>query len=188
MGGILVKLAEKVSRKHYRRWCRKYRVVMLGLDASGKTTILYRLARGDLVRTLPTVGFNVQTIWYRKVALLTWDVGGQKKLRKLWKHYLKNTQGLIFVVDSSDRDRLYDAKYELKRLMEQPEQRREVLLVLANKQDLPKALRPEQIARKLKLKKIARKAKWHVQGTVATTGDGLYEAFEWFATVLQAAE
>lgn len=161
---------------------------MLGLDASGKTTILYRLAFGDHVKTIPTVGFNVETICYHKLALLTWDVGGQKKLRQLWQYYLKNTQALVFVVDSADRERLPEAKEELRMLMERPELVGGVLLVLANKQDMPHALPPEEIARKLKLKRVARKTTWHIQGTVGTTGNGLYEAIDWLTAALRDHE
>jgi signal recognition particle receptor subunit beta len=116
------------------------------------------------------------------------DAGGQKKLRQLWQYYLKNTQALVFVVDSADRERLPEAKEELRMLMERPELVGGVLLVLANKQDMPHALPPEEIARKLKLKRVARKTTWHIQGTVGTTGNGLYEAIDWLATALRDHE
>lgn len=112
--------------------------------------------------------------------------GGQKKLRQLWKHYLKNTHALIFVVDSADRQRLREARSELKELMHRPELAGGgLLLVLANKQDLPGALPPERVAKKLRLKKVARKVTYHIQGTVGTTGNGLYEAIEWLSKSLQ---
>ena len=66
-----------------------------------------------------------------------WDVGGQDKIRPLWRHYFQNTQGIIFVVDSNDRDRIVEAREELQRMLNEDELRDAILLVFANKQDLP---------------------------------------------------
>merc|ERR1711967_203752 len=82
------------------------RILMVGLDAAGKTTILYKLKLGEVVSSVPTIGFNVETLEYKKIKFTVWDVGGQDKIRLLWRHYYQNTQGLIFVVDSNDRDRI----------------------------------------------------------------------------------
>jgi small GTP-binding protein len=73
---------------------------MLGLDAAGKTTILYKLKLNQSVTTIPTVGFNVETVTYKNVKFNVWDVGGQDKIRPLWRHYYTGTQGLVFVIDS----------------------------------------------------------------------------------------
>jgi small GTP-binding protein len=85
---------------------RELRALMLGLDAAGKTTILYKMKLGEVVSSVPTIGFNVETVEFQKVKFTVWDVGGQDKIRQLWKHYFQNTQALIFVVDSSDKDRV----------------------------------------------------------------------------------
>jgi len=85
---------------------------MLGLDAAGKTTILYKLKLGEVVTTVPTIGFNIETVEYKNFKLTVWDVGGCN-IRKLWRPYYENTEGLIFVVDSSDKDRIGDANEEL---------------------------------------------------------------------------
>ena len=77
---------------------------MLGLDAAGKTTILYRLQLGEDVHSIPTIGFNVETVNYKNISFTIWDVGGQDRLRKLWRHYYKDNDALIFVIDSADRD------------------------------------------------------------------------------------
>ena len=69
-----------------------------------------------------------------------WDVGGQDKIRPLWRHYFQNTQGIIFVVDSNDRDRIVEAREELQRMLNEDELRDAILLVFANKQDLPVSL------------------------------------------------
>jgi len=71
---------------------KEMRILMLGLDAAGKTTILYKLKLGQSVNTIPTVGFNVETVTYKNVKFNVWDVGGQDKIRPLWRHYYTGTQ------------------------------------------------------------------------------------------------
>jgi len=89
---------------------KELRALMLGLDAAGKTTILYKLKLGEVVSSVPTIGFNVETVEFEKVKFTVWDVGGQDKIRQLWKHYYQNTQALIYVVDSSDKERIEIAR------------------------------------------------------------------------------
>merc|ERR1719381_10013 len=114
---------------------KEMRILMVGLDAAGKTTILYKLKLGEIVTTIPTIGFNVETVEYKNISFTVWDVGGQDKIRPLWRHYFQNTQGVIFVVDSNDRDRMTESRDELARMLGDDELRDAVLLVLANKQD-----------------------------------------------------
>lgn len=83
------------------------------------------------------IGFNVETVEYKNIQFTVWDVGGQDKIRPLWRHYFQNTQGIIFVVDSNDRDRIVEAREELQRMLNEDELRDALLLVFANKQDLP---------------------------------------------------
>ena len=96
---------------------------MVGLDAAGKTTILYKLKLGEVVTTIPTIGFNVETVEYKNISFTVWDVGGQDKIRPLWRHYYQNTQGLIFVVDSNDSDRIDAARDEMHRMLNEDELR-----------------------------------------------------------------
>jgi len=84
-----------------------------------------------------SAGFNVETVEYKNIQFTVWDVGGQDKIRPLWRHYFQNTQGIIFVVDSNDRDRVVEAREELQRMLNEDELRDALLLVFANKQDLP---------------------------------------------------
>ena len=107
---------------------------MVGLEAAGKTTILNKLKLGEIVTTIPTIGFNVETVEYKNIHVTSWDVGGQDKIRPLWRHYFQNTQGLIFVVDSNDRERINEAKDELNHMLAEDELSDAVLLVFANKQ------------------------------------------------------
>merc|ERR1712130_782945 len=101
--------------------CGAGRVLMVGLDAAGKTTMLYKLKLGEVVTTIPTIGFNVETVNYKRIDFTVWDVGGRGQMRVLWRHYFQNTQALIFMVDSNDRERIGDARDELARFLSEDE-------------------------------------------------------------------
>merc|ERR1712243_225255 len=140
------------------------RILMVGLDAAGKTTILYKLKLGEIETTIPTIGFNVETVEYKNISFTVWDVGGQDKIRPLWRHYFQNTQGLIFVVDSNDRERVGEAKEELNRM-----------------------LNADELTDKLGLHAL-RQRNWYIQATCATSGDGLYEGLDWLSNQLKNAK
>ena len=154
------------------------RILMVGLDNAGKTTILYQLKMGETVKTIPTIGFNVETLDYQGINITVWDVGGQDKIRILWKHYYHHTDGIIFVVDSNDRDRLEDAAEELKKMINEEELIFCPILVWANKQDLNGALPPGEITEVLNMGQYSKRL-WLVQGSSATTGFGLKEGLDW---------
>jgi len=172
MGLLISKIFDRLAAK------KDVRILMVGLDAAGKTTILYKLKLGEVVTTIPTIGFNVETVEYKSINFTVWDVGGQDKIRPLWRHYYQNTQGLIFVVDSNDRDRIDEAKEELMKMLNEDEMRDAILLVFANKQDLPNAMSAADITDKLGLNQL-RNRQWYIQSTCATSGDGIYEGFDW---------
>ncbi|NXH14939.1 ARF4 factor, partial [Bucco capensis] len=157
--------------------------ILVGLDAAGKTTILYKLKLGEIVTTIPTIGFNVETVEYKNICFTVWDVGGQDKIRPLWRHYFQNTQGLIFVVDSNDRERIAEAAEELQKMLDEDELRDAVLLLFANKQDLPNAMAISEMTDKLGLQSL-RSRTWYVQATCATQGTGLYEGLDWLSNEL----
>ncbi|XBW37463.1 hypothetical protein QEN19_003045 [Hanseniaspora menglaensis] len=160
---------------------KELKVIMCGLDNAGKTTILYKLKIGEVIKTIPTIGFNVESVKYRNVTFTVWDVGGQDKIRPLWKHYYRNCESLIFVVDSTDKARLNEAKIAMDRVLSDVEMKESELLVFANKQDLLEhRMTVSEIADKLGLKTL-KDRKWHIQGTCALDGDGLYEGLEWLA-------
>mmetsp|Transcript_43717 Transcript_43717/g.68155 ORF Transcript_43717/g.68155 Transcript_43717/m.68155 type:complete len:183 (+) Transcript_43717:62-610(+) len=161
------------------------RILMLGLDAAGKTTVLYRLKLGEVLTTVPTVGFNVETVEYKNISFNVWDVGGQDKIRKLWRYYYENTQGLIFVVDSNDRDRIEDAREELMKILSEDEMRDAAVLVFANKQDLPNSMTAAEVTEKLGLRRIQQR-RWYIQSACATSGDGLYEGLDWLSRTLSS--
>ncbi|XP_014815392.1 PREDICTED: ADP-ribosylation factor 3 [Calidris pugnax] len=206
MGNIFGNLLKSLIGK------KEMRILMVGLDAAGKTTILYKLKLGEIVTTIPTIGFNVETVEYKNISFTVWDVGGQDKIRPLWRHYFQNTgggggrgsfgvatepgrpcgassahslsPGLIFVVDSNDRERVNEAREELMRMLAEDELRDAVLLVFANKQDLPNAMNAAEITDKLGLHSL-RHRNWYIQATCATSGDGLYEGLDWLANQLK---
>ncbi|XP_068595488.1 ADP-ribosylation factor 5-like [Brachionichthys hirsutus] len=161
---------------------KRMRILMVGLDAAGKTTILYKLKLGEIVTTIPTIGFNVETVEYKNINFTVWDVGGQDKIRPLWRHYFQNTQGLIYVVDSNDRERVEESKDELTKMLNEEELKDAVLLVFANKQDLPNALPVAELTERLGLKDNRRC--WYIQSACATQGVGLYEGLDWLSNEL----
>ncbi|RVX23709.1 ADP-ribosylation factor 1 [Vitis vinifera] len=169
MGLVISRLLKMLFAK------REMRILMVGLDAAGKTTILYKLKLGEIVTTIPTIGFNVETVEYKNVSFTVWDVGGQTR------HYFQNTQGLIFVVDSNDRERILEAKDELHRMLSEDELRDATLLVFANKQDLPNAMSVSEITDKMGLHSL-RQRRWYIQSTCATSGQGLYEGLDWLSS------
>ncbi|KAL5707019.1 Arf GTPase arf1 [Ranunculus cassubicifolius] len=124
--------------------------------------------------------FNMKTVEYKNISFTVWDVGGQDKIRPLWRHYFQNTQGLIFVVDRNDRDRVVEARDELHRMLNEDELRDAVLLVFAKKQDLPNAMNAAEIIDKLGLHSL-RQRHWYIQSACATSGEGLYEGLDWLS-------
>ncbi|XP_064018482.1 ADP-ribosylation factor 1-like [Pogoniulus pusillus] len=180
MGNIFANLFKGLFGK------KEVRMLMIGLDAAGKTTILYKLKLGEVVTTIPTTGFNVEAVEYKNISFVVWDVCSKDRLKPLWHHYFQNKQGLIFVVDSSDRERLSEARGDLLRMLADDVCAQAVLLVLANKQDLPDAMNTEEITDKLGLHSL--RHRWHIQATSAITGEGLYEGLDWLASQLQNQE
>ncbi|XP_064639751.1 uncharacterized protein LOC135495194 [Lineus longissimus] len=163
---------------------KEMRTLMVGLDAAGKTTILYKLKLGEIVTTIPTIGFNVETVKYKNLSFTVWDVGGQDKIRPLWRHYYPGTLALIFVVDTSDHERIEESRQELHNILQEDDLRDAVVLVFANKQDLPNAMNTAEVTDKLNLHSISKHV-WYIQGSCATTGDGLYEGLDWLSKTLK---
>ena len=107
MGFLFSKLANGPTEK---------KLLMLGLDNAGKTTLLYKLKLGEVVKTTPTIGFNLEQVSYKKLKFSVWDLGGQDRIRPLWRHYYQGMKGIIFVLDSNDRERCNEALDEIKLL------------------------------------------------------------------------
>ena len=163
----------------------EYRLLIVGLDAAGKTSILYRLKLGETVQTIPTIGFNVETVLYKNTSLTMWDVGGCDKIRPLIRHYFQNTQALIFVIDSLDRERLSEAGDELWRMLSEDELRDAPVLFYLNKIDLPAGLTSNDVIQQMRLNQI-RQRQWTLQPCSCSTGDGLYEGLDWLIRAIKS--
>lgn len=172
-------------------WGKKeVKILFIGLDAAGKTTILYTLKLGEVVTTIPTIGFNVETLKFTNVNMTAWDVGVRDKSRALLRHYYTNTQGLVYVIDSYDRERFNDAMDEISCVMKEDELRDVPVLILANKQDIEGAMTPEEITQTIQDKKCMNDRHWKVFGVIAkcVKDNGLQEAFEWLSNIMVASE
>ncbi len=156
-------------------------VLLLGLDNAGKSTLLYKLKHDACVSTVPTIGFNVEMLEARKnrknFALTLWDVGGQRKMREHWKSFHPDAAAVVFVVDSSDRRRLGEARRELENTVRSEELRGRPVILLANKQDVNGALTATEIKDRFNLRKVCSGRDWFVQPCSASTGFGVEEAF-----------
>mmetsp|Transcript_20392 Transcript_20392/g.23110 ORF Transcript_20392/g.23110 Transcript_20392/m.23110 type:complete len:178 (+) Transcript_20392:208-741(+) len=162
-----------------------FHMCMLGLDAAGKSTILYKMKLNELVHTIPTVGFNVESLKYKNLDFTIWDIGGQDKIRSLWRYYYNQNDAIIFVIDSDDELRLDIAADELNTLLNEPQLAESKLLVFANKQDLSDAVPVKMICDRLGLHKL-RNREWYIQSCSALNGDGLHEGFDWLSKALKA--
>ncbi|KAF6216781.1 hypothetical protein GE061_001131 [Apolygus lucorum] len=164
---------------------------MVGLNNSGKSTIV-SLLKSDGDRNseiVPTIGLNIEHFRYQQVLFTMFDMSGQGKNRYLWERYYKNCDGIIFVIDSSDRLRLAVAKEELNLLLQHPDisGRKVPILFLANKMDVREALSSVKIANAFGLEKIKDKP-WHIFATSALTGEGLQNGIEWFTEQLSQSD
>uniref|UniRef100_A0A8B9BJN7 ADP-ribosylation factor-like protein 14 n=1 Tax=Anser brachyrhynchus TaxID=132585 RepID=A0A8B9BJN7_9AVES len=165
------------STKHSK--VKQANILMLGLDSAGKSTLLYKFKYNEDFLTIPTIGFNVDMIETGKDFTLTiWDVGGQQKMRQLWCNFLENAEGIMYVVDSSDKQRLEESKKEFELILKNESIKNVPVVVLANKQDLPGALNAEEITRRFNVKKHCCDRNWYVQPCCAITGEGLSEALQ----------
>ena len=178
MGNLFSSVWDKLFNK-----LKEVRMCMVGLDAAGKTTIMYRMKYGETPKTIPTIGFNVETLEYKKLTITLWDIGGQDKIRILWRHYYENTGAIIYVIDSSDVNRIEESSEELFKMLNEDCLAGVPVLIYANKQDLPNALSVSEIIDKMGLQKIKGR-EWLVQPTSAVQGKGLNEGLDWMADTL----
>jgi small GTP-binding protein len=183
MGGIFSWLKDRFFTK-------PSKVVMIGLDGAGKTTILMQMKLGEHTQTIPTIGFNLEELRIGKVKMQVWDLGGQDKVRILWERYLKEVDGIVFVVDSMDRDRFQpeqgpSVKREFELFMQNENCQDALVMIMANKQDMEEiAATPEEIGEILELEKYKemRKNKIKIFGcSAANPPQGLINAFLWFS-------
>mmetsp|Transcript_47897 Transcript_47897/g.70884 ORF Transcript_47897/g.70884 Transcript_47897/m.70884 type:complete len:178 (-) Transcript_47897:15-548(-) len=144
MGAAFRKMFQQLFSK-------KLEAVVVGLDNSGKTTLLSVLADGEPTETAPTVGLNVKTMQKGKVTMKCWDIGGQAKFRSEWPRYTKGCDAILFVVDAANFERMSEARKELHRLLEHPGLSTTPVLVLANKIDLQPHVSEIELIKELNL-------------------------------------
>uniref|UniRef100_A0A7S4UQB9 Uncharacterized protein n=1 Tax=Paramoeba aestuarina TaxID=180227 RepID=A0A7S4UQB9_9EUKA len=161
----------------------EFTILMVGLDQAGKTTMLCKLKTGQIVMTTATVGFNMETIEYNNIKFVVRDVGGGEKVRPLWNKYFETCRGVVFVVDSADKERMKDVRTELQNMLQAEPLRGVPFLIFANKQDLPGAMNPKDLSKSLGLGGEAHK--FHVQPSCTLNGNGLYEGLDWLAKSIQ---
>lgn len=169
----LIKLLQKLKKSD-----KEARLLVLGLDNSGKTTILRKLSDEDITQIMPTQGFNIKSLVHEGFKLNVWDIGGQKSIRPYWRNYYDQTDALIYVIDSADKRRMEETGVELQQLLDEEKLSHVPVLVFANKQDLASALSPAEISSELGLDKI-RDRVWSILPCSAKTGEGLQEGMEW---------
>ncbi|KAF8538705.1 ADP-ribosylation factor family-domain-containing protein [Trichophaea hybrida] len=168
-----------------RLWSKKeVRILILGLDNAGKTTLLYRLKIGEVVTTVPTIGFNVESVTYKNLNFNVWDLGGQTSIRPYWRCYYANTAAVVFVVDATDHSRLETAAEELSAMLNEEELQDAALLVFANKQDQPGVLGAAEISEALKLPSLKERS-WSIFGCSAVTGEGVTDGMDWLVKTVQ---
>eukprot|EP00121_Abeoforma_whisleri_P009739 Awhi_evm1s8963 len=156
-----------------------FTVLMLGLDSVGKTTILYRWKMGDVLFALPSIGFNVEEIQSGNVTFSIWDICGPQKIKKTWHLYYNHlhVEGLIYVVDSNDEERMQKSKRALMRVLSDDSVGNIPVLILANKQDLPKAKSVGEIHKFFELDEIRNPV--YIQGCTGLLGEGIHEGLDW---------
>ncbi|CDJ37606.1 ADP-ribosylation factor domain-containing protein, putative [Eimeria tenella] len=174
---VLLKVLRKTKARE-----KELRILMLGLDAAGKTTFVRRLNGSEVDSVAPTLGFTIYPFSFQGFRLSVWDVGGQRTIRAFWRHYFECTDGLIWVVDSADRDRMKTCKEELHRLLKEERLAGVPVLILANKQDVPSALSPEGIKEALGLSDMSVSRHWAVIPCSAKNGTGLLEGISWLVS------
>ena len=167
MGFLFSKIIDLFSRSK-----NNFKIIILGIQNAGKTTILYRLSIGQLVKTTPTIGSNVEEISYNNIKFQAWDLGGQESMRSVWDLYYLNTDGIIYVIDSNDMDALEESKAQFKLVLQNETLKGAVILIFANKQDILTAKKVNELIEIYELDTIKEHV-WHIQPCSAETGEGL---------------
>ncbi|KAI9234739.1 MAG: small ARF-related GTPase [Podila humilis] len=162
------------------------RLLILGLHAAGKIAFLYKLKLGDIVTTIPTIGFNVESITYKNLTFTMWDSGGSCGLRRQWRHFYQDTAGIIFLVDSNDRDRISEAREDLHRMSNEDTLCDAVFLIIANKQDIPGYMTVMEVYEALRLDQLAKigKQRVHIQPCSVLQRQGMEQGMEWLSRQL----
>jgi ADP-ribosylation factor-like protein 6 len=159
-------------------------VLVIGLDNSGKTTLIQHLkaTNSSSREVTPTVGFQVEEFSKGQINFTVYDMSGQGRYRSLWETYYSDVQAIIFVLDSTDKVRMVVAKDELATLLEHKDISSSLcpMLFFANKSDVPGAMTNEECMEAMNLFNI-RDRPWHLRSSNAVNGDGVAGGIEWLA-------
>lgn len=136
-------LVRKLKRKE-----REVRILILGLDNAGKTTVVKCLLGENTADVEPTLGFQIRTCQRQDLNLVLWDIGGQKSLRAYWRNYADETDALVYVLDVLDMERIQEARAELDEILRSRRMERASILLLLNKVDL--AARPDELLQEIR--------------------------------------
>lgn len=166
------------------------KILVIGLDNSGKTTLINYLKPKKAVssaETVPTIGLNTEEFAKNGVQFTAFDMSGQNRYRNLWEHYFKDAEAIVFVVDSTDRIRFVVAKNELDAILESPElQKRKVpILFFSNKMDMPAAATPMEVVQALSLDQLQDRP-WTIAPSNALAGAGVEEGMTWLVKTVKA--
>ncbi|CCJ30845.1 unnamed protein product [Pneumocystis jirovecii] len=164
--------------KKQKRKEKEIRILMLGLDNAGKSTIVKKISGEDVMTISPTVGFNIKTLIWGPFKLNIWDIGGQRVLRGYWRNYFEYTDAIVWTVDLTDRIRLSEGCSALKQLLKEDRLLGTILLILGNKCDIESAMEIEELKLYLEVEKIT-SHKYNVFKISAMSGIMVYEAFKW---------
>ena len=178
MGFILSKIIEFFTKNR-----NNFKIIILGMQNAGKTTILYRLSLGQLVKTTPTIGSNVEELTYNNVKFQAWDLGGQESTRSVWDVYYMNTDAVVYVIDSKDDEYFEESKSQFHKLILNPNLKNATILIFANKQDLPGAKDVNKLIQDYEFFKIKEHI-WHIQACSALKGEGLVTGIKWLSEQL----
>ena len=158
------------------------RISIIGLEASGKTSLLYQMKEGKFIKTIPTLGFNVEQIVFNNFRFNLWDIGVRSQI-SLWKKYNEYCDGIIFVIDSNDKESFQNVREALKLCLNDEQLKNAAFLIFANKQDLNDATPPNELINILEIEKIQNR-KWFVQGSSAINGQGIKEGLDWLSKAI----
>ena len=178
MGFILSKIIGFLTKSR-----NNFKILILGVQNAGKTSVLYRLSLGQIVKTNPTIGANLEEFTYNNVKFQAWDLGGQETIRTIWDAYYMNTDAIIYVIDSKDDENLEDSKEQFHKVLKNQNLKNATILILANKQDIQGAKPVSKIIQEYGLDNIKDHI-WHIQSCSALKGEGLIAGIKWLSEQL----
>mmetsp|Transcript_4025 Transcript_4025/g.8145 ORF Transcript_4025/g.8145 Transcript_4025/m.8145 type:complete len:182 (+) Transcript_4025:121-666(+) len=157
------------------------RIVILGLDNAGKSTLLHKLCDNELKSFVPTVKAHSRTFSLGKINFTAWDLGGHEQVRELWEEYYSGADAIIFMLDSADRARFKEAKTELGELLRVEDLNAVPILLLANKNDVEGSAAVDELAETLGIADDLDARDLEMFSCSLVSGAGYLEGFRWLS-------